>query len=289
MRTLILGGTGMLGRAVVGEARAARYPALALSHRQADVTDPAALAYWVDAFRPELVVNCAALTKVDLCEERREEALAVNGEGVANVVAAAKRAGARLIHLSSDYVFDGEAKSPYDEDAPTRPLSVYGESKLAGERHARAYERALVVRASWLFGPGGPNFAATIVRIIAGGQRVLRVVGDQVGCPTYTRFLARALWDLARAGTTGLVHYRNREPVSWHGFAAEIARLRDPSVEVVPITTAEYPLPARRPAYSVLGVGRVERLLGRQVEPWGWGLAEYLTEGLAHGAPGGFG
>lgn len=289
MRTLILGGTGMLGRAVVAEARRLRRPALALSHRQADVTDPAALAYWTDAFRPELVINCAALTKVDLCEERREEAFTVNDRGVAHVVEAARRARARLLHLSTDYVFDGEAEAPYGVEAPTNPLSVYGASKLAGEHHALAYESALVVRASWLFGPGGPNFAATIVRLIGRGDRVLRVVADQVGCPTYTRFLARALWELVGSGATGLLHYRNRGPVSWHGFATEVARLTDPAVEVVPIPTSEYPLPARRPPYSVLDVAPTERLLGRQVEPWGWGLAEYLTEALADGADGGLG
>lgn len=271
----------MLGRAVVAEGRRRRFPVLALSRAQADVTDPVRLAYWVAAFRPEQIVNCAAFTKVDLCEERREEAFAVNDAGAGHVAAAAAAAGARLVYVSTDYVFDGEGQEPYPEGAATAPRSVYGASKLAGEERSLAYEQALVVRTSWLFGPGGPNFVRTILSLIARGQRPLRVVEDQVGCPTYTPFLAAALWDLVTLDgprpAEGLLHYRNREPVSWYGFAQEIARLTDGSVEVEPVTTNEFPRPAPRPAYSVLDVSRCEELLGRRVEPWGWGLAEYLT------------
>lgn len=282
MRTLILGGTGMLGRAVVAEARRRKLPALALSHAMADVTDGERLAYWVEAFRPEVIINCAAYTKVDQCEEDRQRAFAVNDEAVERVVEAAAAAAARLIHVSTDYVFDGTSRQPYPEDAPTAPRSVYGESKLGGERRALAYRQALVVRTSWLFGPGGPNFVATILRLIRGGQRELKVVDDQTGCPTYTPFLATALWDLAARGAVapevrGLVHYRNREPITWHGFATEIARLTDPEVEVTPVATADVPRPAPRPAYSVLDVSRFEGWVGRRVEAWGWGLADYLT------------
>ncbi len=134
-----------------------------------------------------------------------------------------------------------------------------------------------MVRTSWLFGPGGPNFVATIVDLIAAGRLPLRVVRDQQGCPTYTPFLAAALLDLARLGAGGVVHYRNREPVSWYAFAVEIARLWSADVEVVPVTTAEFPRPAPRPAYSVLDVARFEQLAGRRVEPWEQGLVETLS------------
>jgi dTDP-4-dehydrorhamnose reductase len=278
MRTLIFGGGGMLGRAVVRAARRRDLPALALTREQADVTDRERLLYWAEAFRPELVVNCAAYTKVDACESDRERAFEVNGRAVAHAVAAAERAGARLIQVSTDYVFDGAARRPYAEDASPAPISVYGESKLEGERRALAYERALVVRSSWLFGHGGPNFVATILGLIERGERTLRVVDDQTGCPTYTPYLAEAIWELARNGAAGVVHYRNREPVTWCGFAAEIARLWDTGVEVVPVTTAEFPRPARRPAYSVLAVDRFEQATGRRVEPWGLGLVEYLAD-----------
>jgi dTDP-4-dehydrorhamnose reductase len=276
MRSLILGGEGMLGRAVAAEARRRGVAVLALSRAAADVTDPDRLSYWVARWRPELVVNCAAFTQVDACEERRDHAFAVNGAAVAHVASAAEQAGARLIHLSTDYVFDGTAREPYREDAATAPRSVYGESKLAGEALALAYEGALVVRASWLFGPGGPNFAATMLRLLAQGQAPLRVVHDQVGSPTYTPYLAAAVLDLAATGATGLVHYRNRDEVSWHGFASAIARREAPAVEVVPVTTDEFPRPAPRPAYSVLDVSRCEQLLGRPVRRWESGLDDYL-------------
>jgi dTDP-4-dehydrorhamnose reductase len=277
VRTLIFGGSGMLGRALVAEARSRGFSALALPRGQADVRDRDRLLYWAETFRPELVVNCAAFTQVDRCEAEPERAFAVNGQAVEHVAAAAGRAGARLIQLSTDYVFDGRATEPYREDAPPAPLSVYGKSKLEGEAHALALPGALVVRTSWLFGPGGHNFAATIVGRIARGERRLQVVDDQVGCPTYTPFLARAVLDLAALPLDGIVHYRNREPVSWYAFADEIARLWASDVEVVPVTTTEVPRPAPRPAYSVLDVGRCEAALKRRVEPWGWGLAEYIA------------
>ena len=278
MRCLVLGGTGMLGQAVVATARSRGWAALGLSRGQADVTDRGRLLEWADTFRPEVVVNCAAYTKVDACETEIERAFAVNADGAAHAADLAAAAGARLVHVSTDYVFDGEAREPYREDAPTAPRSVYGRSKLEGERRALAYERSLVVRTSWLFGPGGPNFAATMVGLIEAGRLPLRVVDDQVGCPTYTGFLARALLDLAALEATGIVHYRNREPVSWYAFAAAIARLWSGTAEVVPVTTAEFPRPAPRPAYSALDVGRFEHLAGRRVEPWEWGLVETLAQ-----------
>ena len=282
MRTLVLGGGGMLGGAVLAAARARGWPALALSHVQADVGDEARLDHWMAAFGPEAVINCAAYTRVDDCETQPERALAVNGEGVGRVARAAERRGARLVQVSTDYVFDGDARQrPYAEDDATGPRSAYGRSKLLGEERALAYGRSLVVRTSWLFGAGGPNFVTAIVRQIDGGARQLRVVADQVGAPTYTRFLARALLDLAPLAATGIVHYRNCEPVSWYSFAVAIARWRpgaDGVVEVVPVTTAEMPRPAPRPAYSVLAVERCEALLGRPVESWELGLAEYLSQ-----------
>jgi len=282
MRTLIFGGSGMLGRAVTAEARRRGWPALALSRGQADVVDRERLLYWAAAFRPELVVNCAAFTKVDLCESERARAFAVNAEGAGNAAAAAAAAGARLLQVSTDYVFAGRGDAPYREDAPTAPLSVYGASKLAGERQALAYPRTLVVRTSWLFGPGGPNFVATIQGLVAAGRTPLRVVDDQRGCPTYTPYLARALADLATRELAGVVHYRNREPVTWYAFARAIVRLSggQPPAEVLPVSTAEFPRPAPRPAYSVLDVARFEAAVGRRVEPWEAGLCHYLDSQL---------
>ena len=278
MRILILGGCGMLGCSLVTAARARGHAALALSRAQADIEDAARIRYWVETFQPGVIINCAAYTKVDLAEgEGRERAFAANGTAVGNVAAAAASVRARLLHVSTDYVFDGQAEEPYREDGETHPLSVYGQSKLAGEREALAYGRSLVVRTSWLFGPHGPNFVATMVRFLEEGKTHLRVVYDQVGCPTYTPYLAEALLDLAPLELTGVVHYRNREPVSWHGFAVEIVRLWSGAAEVEPVTTDAFPRPAPRPSYSVLDVTRFEEAVGRRVEAWEAGLSEYLS------------
>jgi dTDP-4-dehydrorhamnose reductase len=270
----------MLGRAVVAEARSRGWAALGLSREQADVAGVAGvdgLRGWAERFRPDAVINCAAFTKVDAAETERDRAFAVNAQGVAHAAELAAAAGARLVQVSTDYVFDGAARSPYREDSAVAPLSVYGASKLAGERLALAYDRAVVVRTSWLFGPGGPNFVATMVQLIEAGRVPLRVVADQEGCPTSTPSLARALLDLAAREVTGIVHFQNREPVSWYAFAVEIARLWSGAVEVIPVTTAEFPRPAPRPAYSVLDVGRFESIAGRRVETWEEGLVETLA------------
>ncbi len=285
MRAVVLGGTGMLGRQVVAEGRRRGHAVLGLSRAQADVTDREALLAWAREFRPQVVVSCAAITVVDDCEGDEERAFAVNARGAANAAAAARAACGRLVHVSTDYVFDGRAEEPYGEDAATAPLSVYGRSKLAGEEEALAEDGNLVVRTSWLFGPGGWNFVLTMLRQVAKGTDPLRVVDDQVGRPTYTPYLARALWDLVRIGPEGggLVHYANREPVSWYGFAREIVASWRPEVRVEPVATEAFPRPAARPAYSVLAVDRFEALAGRPVESWRAGLGEYLDRLRARG------
>jgi dTDP-4-dehydrorhamnose reductase len=278
VRTLVLGGTGIVGRATVGAARRRGWPALGLARGQADIEDSVRVAAAIAAFRPELVVNCAAFTHVDRCEAEPERAFAVNGAAVGVVAAACASAGARLVQISTDYVFDGAGREPYREEDPTGPRSAYGASKLEGERRALELPGALVVRTSWIFGPGGSHFVDSIRALIAAERTPLRVVDDQVGAPTYSRFLARALLDLGESGAAGLVHYQNREPVSWFEFAREIARLSGARVEIQPVSTRDFPRPAPRPAYSVLSVARFEALAGRPVEDWRRGLAEYVQE-----------
>jgi dTDP-4-dehydrorhamnose reductase len=279
MRTLVFGGTGIVGRALVREGRVRGWPTLGPSHRQGDIADARRVDQLCEAFRPSLIVNCAAFTQVDLCESSPASAFAINGEAVGNLVRSAEKVGARLVHLSTDYVFDGRATAPYAEVHPTAPQSVYGASKLAGEAQALAGRNTLVVRTSWVFGSGGANFVDTIAGRIRGGQKSFRVVSDQVGAPTWAPFLARAVSDLGEWGTTGVVHYQNRPTLSWYDFAREIARQLDPEVEVVPIPTAEAPRPAPRPSYSVLAVDRFEKLAGRAVETWQEGLAAHLGHG----------
>ena len=276
MRTLVFGGTGIVGSALVREGRSRGWPVLGLARGQGEITDRRRVDEICAAFRPDLIVNCAAFTQVDLCESAPEHAFAVNAAAVGNLVHAAGAAGARLVHLSTDYVFDGRSTTPYAEEHPTAPQSIYGASKLAGEEAALAGGRALVVRTSWVFGSGGPNFVDTIAGRIRGGQKSFRVVADQLGAPTWAPFLARAVSDLGEWGTTGLVHYQNRPTLSWYEFAREIARRLDPEVEVAPIPTSEAPRPAERPAYSVLAVDRFENLAGRSVESWEDGLTRHL-------------
>jgi len=275
VRVLILGAAGIVGGAMRAECARRGWPTAAAGRERVDVTRRDRVAEAIAGASAELVVNCAALTRVDDCETERELAFRVNGEGAGIAAEEAARAGARAIQISTDYVFDGLGEAPYREDHPTAPRSVYGASKLDGELRSLA-AGALVVRTSWIFGRGGPNFVDAIRRRVESGSEPLRVVDDQLGAPTWAPFLARALADLGESGSGGIVHYQNREPVTWYGFACEIARQLGRPVEIRPVTSAEFPRPAPRPAYSVLDVARFEALAGRRVELWSEGLAAHL-------------
>ena len=275
MRALIFGAGGLLGQPLSRELERRGVERVGLDHAAADIADRARVTDAVRSFRPDVIFNCAAFTRVDDCEEQKALAHEVNGKAVGNLAAAARAASAVLVQVSTDYVFDGATRLPYLEESRTSPLQVYGQSKLEGERQALEWERSIVVRTSWLFGAGAPNFVATIVRLLTRPAPV-RVVDDQIGCPTYAPFLARALIALAERGARGVVHYRNDGPVSWHGFAVEIARRVAPGREIAAISSSEFPRPARRPAYSVLDVERYETIVGRPVEPWRSGLDDCL-------------
>jgi dTDP-4-dehydrorhamnose reductase len=276
VRLVVTGAAGIVGRATLAEAATRGWPATGLAREALDVTDAGAVNAAFARERPELVIHCAAFTQVDRCESEPERAFAVNAAAVAHVAAAAVAVGARLVHLSSDYVFAGTAARPYLEDDATGPRSVYGASKLEGEQRALAVPGALVVRTSWIFGAGGTNFVDTIAGKLRRGEGPLRVVADQVGAPTYAPFLACALLDLGESAVAGRVHYRNREPASWFELARAIAARVDPAATVEPATTAEVPRPAPRPAYSVLDTKRFESLVGRPVEAWSDGLDRHL-------------
>ncbi len=277
MRALIFGGTGMLGQSLVREGRHRGWPSLGLSKAQADITREASLRPFFESFRPSIVFNCAAFTHVDLCETERDLAFAINGDAVGNLARLCEEYKVPLGHVSSDYVFDGTSQTPYLETSNINPQSVYGKSKRRGEEAALAYSEAFVVRASWLFGPYGPNFVGTMLRLADGGMNPLRVVDDQVGAPTYTPYLAKAMADLAESRCSGLIHYVNRSPVSWFQFTQEILRQARPAVEVVPVSTEAFPRPAPRPAYSVLDTTRFRDIIGREPEAWSAGLAHYLS------------
>jgi dTDP-4-dehydrorhamnose reductase len=275
MRILITGAGGMLGSDMTHAAAAAGHEPVALARAALDITDPRAVAAAIGSARPDAVVNCAAWTEVDGAESELEAALAINGTGAGVVAAAAAAAGAWTLHISSDYVFDGEKSEPYVESDPVGPVSAYGRSKLAGEREvaAAAPDRHTIVRSSWLFGAHGRCFPKTILRLAAERDE-LTVVCDQIGCPTFTGHLAEALLALAEDPVPGVVHVAGAGACSWFDFAAAIVAAANARCQVRPISTEQYPTPARRPAYSVLESERGAPRLA----PWERGLRAFLSE-----------
>lgn len=266
----------MLGTDLRDELAGRGEPVIALSRSDLDVTDSRLVSAAVAEHAPDVIVNCAAYTKVDLAESHEAAANAINGSAVELLATAANEAGALLVQVSTDFVFDGAKRAPYDIDDPTDPLSAYGRSKLLGEVAARHAEKHLIVRTSWLFGVHGPNFVEAIRNQMRKGVDTLRVVEDQRGRPTYTPHLARAIIRLATQQAQGIVHYADVDECSWYDFACAIAE--GSGVAVRPVTSDEFPRPAKRPAYSVLSTAAYERLTGVAPDSWRDGLREYLAE-----------
>jgi len=284
VRALITGADGQLARELVSTAPS-RVELRAVSRAECDVTHSIAVERLVGDFHPDTIINTAAYTAVDLAEDAREEAFAVNTGGARNVAAAAAAVGARVIHISTDYVFDGLQSTPYAVDAEPNPLSVYGASKLEGERAVMgAASGATVVRCGWLYSAKGGNFLRTILARISQSEP-LRVVDDQVGVPTSAREFADFLWWLTEnPNDQAIMHWANSGQASWYDFAVAIAEIaRDygivPRVAgIEPITTAERPVRARRPAYSVLDAQGSWKRSGRIASGWREALASTLGE-----------
>lgn len=277
MRVVVTGHEGMLGRRLVEEGRSRGHAVTGLDRPAFELGRPEEAAALVRDAGPELVLHGAALTDVDGCESRAEEALALNGAASGVIARAARDAGARCVYVSTDYVFDGGKDSPYLEDDPTGPATAYGASKLRGEREVLAAGGS-VLRLSWSFGPDGKNFVATIAGLLREG-RTLRVVDDQRGAPTYTRDAARALFDLGERGGEGVYHCSNAGETTWFGFARAVAAgLGLPVERVTPCGSEEYPRPAPRPANSRLGGARLAELRGVGMPPWEDALRRYLEE-----------
>jgi dTDP-4-dehydrorhamnose reductase len=276
MRLLVTGSAGMLGRAVAGTAARLGHDVIALTRAELDVTDAPNVARIVAAAGPRAVVNCAAFTDVDGAEASEARALRVNGDGAGNVARAAAEVGARVVHVSTDYVFDGTKGAPWLESDPVGPLQAYGRTKLAGERAvAEACREHTIVRAGWLFGAGGRNFADTMLDLL-GERDEVEIVADQAGHPTWTGHLAPALVELAeRTGDVGVFHAAGPGQCTWYEFAVEIAHRAGAGTRIVPTTSERFARPARRPAYSVLGT---ERDPGVVLPAWQDGLAAYFEE-----------
>jgi dTDP-4-dehydrorhamnose reductase len=252
-----------------------------------DFSEPGAVQQLVDSVKPQIIVNSAAYTAVDKAESEPELAKQVNGVAPGILAKSAQRIGAGLIHISTDYVFDGQQSSPYLETDPTAPMGAYGESKLLGEAAVRAAcDRHMIVRTAWVYGVGGRgNFVKTMLRLGADREEV-RVVTDQIGAPTWSKDLAEAIAQLApqlSSDTAGTYHYTNSGVCSWYDFAVaifeEAAQLGFPLKiqRVVPITTPEYPTPARRPPFSVLSLQKITRLVGTYPPHWRESLRKMLT------------
>ena len=277
-RVLVTGCAGMLGTELVPLFRR-EFDVTPADLAEFDMRDAAATDAFVAAAAPGIIINCAAYTDVDGAESDREAAFDVNARGAGNVAAAAEKVGARVIHISTDYVFDGQGSRPYTETDEPNPLGVYGRSKLEGERRvAEASQDALIVRTAWLYGHAGPNFIEKMLSLASSG-RGLRVVEDQVGAPTNVRDLAAAILELIAVGATGVVNATNRGWCTWYEFAREILDLAGhEDIPVEPVTSAEFPRPAPRPGYSVLSLARLVSLTGKTPRSWQDALAEYIAE-----------
>lgn len=287
-KVLLTGAGGQVGR-MVRESRPADVELIACAHADLDIADASAVREKLARARPEVIINAAAYTAVDKAESEPERARRINTEGPQHLAACARECGARLVHLSTDFVFDGQACSPYRPEAPTHPLSVYGTTKRDGEQAVLATlsDRSVIVRTAWVYAANGANFLRTMLRLM-GERGAVRVVADQVGTPTAARPLAEVLWQIvAQPEIRGIHHWTDAGVASWYDFAVAIAEegaalgLLPATVSVTPIATEDYPTPARRPAYSVLDK---RSLIARGLMPahWRQRLRESL-KALAHG------
>lgn len=279
-QVVVVGAAGMLGRAFEEElgSRSAAMQARFLTRTDCDVLQDEAIEAAIDA-SVDLVINCAAWTDVDGAESHREQAFALNAEAPGRLARRASAVGATLVHFSTDYVFDGQASTPYAETSETNPLNVYGQSKLAGERAVAETSHAhLILRTSWLYAPWGKNFVKTMLRL--GNERdSLRVVNDQVGRPTSCLDLARATMALVERGARGVVHVANTEQTSWYGLATEVMLKAGLSCRVQPCESAAFPTVAKRPSYSVLGLDNVCSYRPRiELPTWQRALSEVLSD-----------
>ncbi len=283
-RILVIGARGMLGRDLVEELRSSwevgpqrKWEVIGWDLEEIDIRDERRSIEAVERVRPEVIVNVAAYTDVDGCETEEEKAFAVNAEGMKHLAMAARKNHAKVVYLSTDYVFDGSKSEPYLESDPPCPLNVYGLSKLQGERYVQTLaEDGLIIRTQWLYGRYGKNFVSAVLRQ-AEEKRVLHIVDDQIGSPTYTVDLSKAVSILIRQGARGIFHVTNGGICSWYAFGEAVLKWSGRSdVQVVPVTSAELKRRARRPLFSALSGERLRRETGIALRPWSEALQDYL-------------
>ncbi len=281
MRVLVTGSNGQLGLELAGILPERGHEVVAFAREGLDVADPEAVERALEENSPEVIINAAAYTDVDGCEEERDLAYCVNALGPRNLAQVCERRGCQLLHVSTNYVFDGESERPYEPFDPPKPISAYGRTKLAGEEHVmRLTNRWYVVRTAGVYGRGR-NFVRTMLRV-AGERDSLKVKDDEFISPTYARDLAEGIVGIIEAGRYGLYHLTNAGSCSWYEFTREIFRLAGVETEVIPIPGSQYPLPAARPANGVLSSPG-----GPELRHWSEALADYLERELAAEDPSG--
>ncbi|MCK4739698.1 MAG: dTDP-4-dehydrorhamnose reductase [Deltaproteobacteria bacterium] len=286
MKILLTGASGMLASALLPKLKEARFEVLAYDHKALDITDLDKVNKVLGEETPDVIINTAAYTAVDKAESEPELASAVNTRGAENLAKASVNLGIRLIHISTDFVFDGKAETPYKEDYPTNPIGIYGTTKLDGEVAVKkAFENSradfLIIRTSWLFGRGGGNFVKTIITK-ATELKELRIVDDQFGSPTHTEDLATAIINLMNARTSGIYHFSNKGKTTWFEFgscAIELAKKAGVLVvteKVTPVDTSAFPTPAKRPKYSVLDTSKYTKTTRETPLSWTLALENYI-------------
>jgi len=279
-RILVIGAKGMLGRDLMGilHSTCSKDEIIGWDIEEIDIQKEDESITKIEKLRPEIVIHIAAYTDVDGCELDKEKAFAVNAEGTKHMALAASKCDAKMVYLSTDYVFDGEKREPYSESDPPHPLNVYGHSKLKGEQYVQeGVKDSLIIRTQWLYGPFGRNFVDSILRQ-ATEKSALSIVNDQTGSPTYTIDLARTISELIRVEARGIFHVTNSDFCTWHAFAETILKLSGVNrVKVLPISSKEFGRPATRPSYSVLSGQKLKKETGWTMRSWSEALKDYLS------------
>ena len=276
VKILLLGHKGMLGSDLLLKLNMG-YEVVGLDKEEIDIVSASECKGAIKEIGPDIVINTAAYTNVDGCETAKDECFAVNAEAVKHIADACRDKNIRIIHFSTDYVFDGKAKQPYKEDHQCNPINTYGASKMAGERYLQSLsDNYILIRTAWLYGVNGKNFVQTILEKVKTTKK-LTVVDDQIGSPTYTKDLAAAVDLLIKQNAKGIFHITNRGNCSWYQFAVKILREAEiHDIDVTPIKSDQLQRPATRPAYSVLSMQKFIATTGKTMQPWQLGLQDYL-------------
>lgn len=280
MKILVAGAKGMLAHDLIPILKEG-HEVIAPNEEDLDITQRDRTSEIIKKASPDIVINCAAYTQVDKAEEEKDRAFLINGTGTQNLALACSAQNIPMCHISTDYVFNGRGTRPYTPFDNTDPVNVYGASKLAGERYIQwIMNKFYIIRTSWLYGTGGNSFVSTVLRLVKDLPE-LRVVDDQIGSPTHTVSLSHAIKGLIGTGAYGIYHFTDKtnKGISWYDFAVEIVNLIgfEPVIEIIPVKTAEFPRPAKRPAYSVMDTSIYSAVTGQSPPNWKEALRAYLA------------